>query len=461
MIQSKSEVDQGVDRPLLLGIVLVVLLIIGSALVSAYNVQQLHQDSRLVDHTHQVITALESIMETVQEAEAGQRGYLITGDELYFAPYRESHTIAEDFVQQVDSLTDDNPEQQAQLPDLRRRIADRLDRLMATAKIRQERGYAAARDAVDTDQGKRAMDALRATIDKMQNAERSLLIKRSTKAANMYYATLLTILLGTVLGLLAIAAFLWMLRHNSQIRTRAAQEVFDHRERLRTTLASIGDAVIATDTEARIAFINPVASSLTGWTADDARGQPLKTVLRIINETTREPAENPVDRVLAEGIVVGLANHTLLIRKDGGEIPIDDSAAPIRNQQGDVTGCVLVFRDIIERKRAESEINRLLAREKRRAEQLRKLTDAALTLNSATTRESVVGVVQAEARLVLDAERAEMAVSDTGSGEGESNRSALDSADHRAGRATDRSQRPTVWLFAARWPKQRRVHGRR
>ena len=133
-------------------------------------------------------------------------------------------------------------------------------------------------------------------------------------------------------------------------------------------------------------------------------GQPLKEVMRIINETTREPAENPVDRVLAEGIIVGLANHTLLVRKDGVEIPIDDSAAPIRNHEGEVMGCVLVFRDITERKQAETEINRLLAIEKRRGEQLRKLADAALTLNSATTRESVVGVVKAEAKLVFDAD---------------------------------------------------------
>ena len=241
----------------------------------------------------------------------------------------------------------------------------------------------------------------------------------------MYYTTIASIVLGTLLGLLSILAFVWMLRRLWLTRAAAAAELWDQREHLRTTLASIGDAVIATDDEARVVFINPAAATLTGWAADDAKGQPLKEVLRIINETTREPAVNPVDRVLAEGIVVGLANHTLLIRKDGVEIPIDDSAAPIRDQDGKVTGCVLVFRDIVERKQAEAEINRLLAKEKRRAEQLRKLTDAALTLNSATTRDSVMGVVKAEAKLVFDAEQADVVLNEGGSGDGESKRPSI------------------------------------
>jgi signal transduction histidine kinase/CheY-like chemotaxis protein len=101
-------------------------------------------------------------------------------------------------------------------------------------------------------------------------------------------------------------------------------------------------------------------------------------------------------------VTVGLANHTILLRKGGGEIPIDDSAAPIRGQIGNVTGCVFVFRDIAERRQAENEIQRLLANEQRRAGQLRKLTDAALTLNSATTRDSVVGVVTEEAKQVFE-----------------------------------------------------------
>ena len=127
------------------------------------------------------------------------------------------------------------------------------------------------------------------------------------------------------------------------------------REVLKVTLQSIGDAVITTDNEARITYLNKVGESLTGWSHQDALGQSLDTVFKIINEATRLPVANPATRALREGVVVGLANHTILIRKDGSECPIDDSAAPIRDEDGHVSGCVLIFRDVTGQRFAERE----------------------------------------------------------------------------------------------------------
>ena len=121
----------------------------------------------------------------------------------------------------------------------------------------------------------------------------------------------------------------------------------------RSTLASIGDAVISTDAEGRVTFMNGVAEALTGWPQAEALGRPLPDVFHIVNERTRQPVENPVLRALREGTIVGLANHTVLIARDGTERPIDDSAAPMRDEGGDLLGAVLVFRDVTERKRAE------------------------------------------------------------------------------------------------------------
>ena len=132
------------------------------------------------------------------------------------------------------------------------------------------------------------------------------------------------------------------------------------REILRVTLQSIGDAVITTDTAGRIVSMNPVAETLTGWTAQEAIGVPLEQVFRIISEETRIRAVNPAARALREGIVVGLANHTLLVRKDGSEFPIDDSAAPIRNDAGQVAGCVLIFRDVTGQRRLEQDLAKQL-----------------------------------------------------------------------------------------------------
>jgi diguanylate cyclase (GGDEF)-like protein/PAS domain S-box-containing protein len=138
-------------------------------------------------------------------------------------------------------------------------------------------------------------------------------------------------------------------------RKRAEAALQQEKERLAITLNSIGDAVIAVNTEGRVNLLNPVAEALTGWPAADAVGRPLEEVFNIINERTGQPAKNPVHRVLAEGKVVGLANHTALISRDGTVHSIADSAAPIRDSSGDIMGAILVFRDVtMERKQEEA-----------------------------------------------------------------------------------------------------------
>jgi PAS domain S-box-containing protein len=139
----------------------------------------------------------------------------------------------------------------------------------------------------------------------------------------------------------------------SMIETKQAEEALrKSEETLRATLNSIGDAVISTDTEGRVASMNPVAESLAGWSEKEATGQPLETVFRIVNEQTGQSVKSPVTNVLKSGHIVGLANHTLLIARDGREIPIADSGAPIRNDAGEITGVVLVFCDQTKERRA-------------------------------------------------------------------------------------------------------------
>lgn len=136
-------------------------------------------------------------------------------------------------------------------------------------------------------------------------------------------------------------------------RKKVEEALFERESLFRTTLYSIGDAVITTDKQGRVGQMNPVAEALTGWSESDARGRPLDQVFRIINEKTRHTVENPVARVLREGMIVGLANHTVLIGKDGKETPIADSGAPIKSDSGEVTGVVLVFRDMTEEQKQQ------------------------------------------------------------------------------------------------------------
>ena len=126
-------------------------------------------------------------------------------------------------------------------------------------------------------------------------------------------------------------------------------------------LGSIGDGVIAADSEGRITYLNSIAEKLTGWTLLEAQGLPLQTIFRIVNEETHAEVENPANCALREGLIFGLANHTILITRDGKEIPIDDSGAPIKDERGALIGAVLVFREITERRKAERAIGMLAA----------------------------------------------------------------------------------------------------
>lgn len=146
-------------------------------------------------------------------------------------------------------------------------------------------------------------------------------------------------------------------------RRSAEKKLREQHELLQVTIGSIGDAVIATDIEGRINFINPVAEELTGWTMQEAAGKPLEEIFQIVNEETRQAVESPFTAIKRDGVVVGLANHTTLITKDEREIPIEDSGAPIRDENGKVIGAILVFHDITERRAAEREREKLLKNE--------------------------------------------------------------------------------------------------
>lgn len=152
-------------------------------------------------------------------------------------------------------------------------------------------------------------------------------------------------------------------------RREAEAEARQQAEQLRVTLNCIGDGVIVTDAEGRVTLLNPISQAMTGWTLEDATGAPLQDVFRIVNEYTRHPVENPALRALREGVVVGLANHTLLVAKDGTERPIDDSAAPVRADEGALLGAVLVFRDVTQRQHTEKQL-------RRSERQFRQLADA-------------------------------------------------------------------------------------
>ena len=178
--------------------------------------------------------------------------------------------------------------------------------------------------------------------------------------AEARYRGVVTALFAGLFILLAAGVTAYGYRHRQarlyQDLYRSEREQREAQEQFRTTLYSIGDAVITTDIEGLVKQMNPVAELLTGWLEAEAKGKPLDEVFHIVNEDSRDLVENPVERVLREGIVVGLANHTLLISKEGAERPIADSGAPIRDETGGITGVVLVFRDQTQERMAQQAV---------------------------------------------------------------------------------------------------------
>ena len=292
------------------------------------------------------------------DAETGQRGYLLTGNETYLEPYRDAIRNLDRTMGQLKDLTSDNPNQRKHIQALEPLVEKKLAELQTTIDLRKSKGLAAANTLVLAGSGKQWMDQIRVVLAEMVNEESDLRNIRTQEMSKALAAANRTVIGGSLLSILLLSlVFAVLLRELSE--RKRAQEALAKREKwFSTTLGSIGDAVIATDMNGAVTFMNSVAQSLTGWSLEDAQGKSMDLVFDIVNKETRRPVENPVKKVFREGKVVGLADHTLLISKNGKEFDIEDSAAPIVTGAGEDIGVVLVFRDITELKQAREEVDR-------------------------------------------------------------------------------------------------------
>ncbi|HTA31269.1 MAG TPA: PAS domain S-box protein, partial [Candidatus Cybelea sp.] len=237
----------------------------------------------------------------------------------------------------------------------------KMAELDQTVQLRRDNALEAALAIVKNNSGQHIMDEMRDQIGRLRTAGQNKL-KEATRRANGAAAVQNSTLIGA--GLLNLAFLGWALRRISRevgLREAAMLQTRQEKELLAITLASIGDAVIVTDAEGRITFLNPEAERLTGWKHSDAKDQALPNVFRTIHEQSRQPAENPVHKVLRVGSSVGLTNRALLVSRNGQETPIDDSPAPIRQPDGSLFGVVLVFRDWSIQRSAEENSARLAA----------------------------------------------------------------------------------------------------
>ena len=317
------------------------------------NTSQLGLQTALVQRSGDRLRALDSLVSLVTDAESGQRGFVITGRDEYLEPYEAARRAIGGQLDELARLVGDDRSQQARLADARRQIDARLGEMARTIEMRRQRGFEATQEAMVLGGGVTETKALRATVTAIAEAERRHLDARTAEAATTYRNSLMSGLASGATALFAVLGFALLLRRHLRERARAEEAIAAEAEKFRTTLASIGDAVVATDVEGRITGMNPMAESLAHVSAAEAIGRPLASVFRVVDETTREPADGAAARVMREGATAAPPRNALLLRSDGSELHIDDRAAPITAADGRVVGCVLVFRDNSERRRSE------------------------------------------------------------------------------------------------------------
>ncbi len=286
----------------------------------------------------------------VDDEETGLRGYEITSDPRFLEPYHQAQIPLQKAIdEQLNLATDEEPDTKSFINEHQNWHTAFVEPLIAM--------IAAGGQTSDIDlnlTGKTDMDSMRGHLEALVAASRQRRDERANKWERqlhevIFVLILLALTIGLLIGLFTrnrLETVSLAFRSALEAQHLRAEELFESEQHLRTTLASIGDGVITCDAEGHVEIMNLVAEELTGWQELEARGRPLEEVFNIVNETTRELVENPVAKVKRLDRTVGLANHTLLIRKNGEELAIDDSGAPIRNEAGNLTGIVMVFRDI-------------------------------------------------------------------------------------------------------------------
>ena len=320
--------------------------------------------------SYDVLLRADTFLSALRDAEIGERGYALTGDVAFLEPYLAVREGIADQLAQL-SRRAPNPASQAHLAAVLPIVTAKLEELANVVELRRTRDESGAAAAVRNGAGKRLMDSIRAEMGAFVRLEKGILDEHESvfqsemrfMLATIGCASLVTTIFAWIFAVSAFQQSKRQVEAGIQIETkrllmiqteanqsleRANEALAKSEESLSVTLLSIGDAVIATNTEARVTRLNPIAERLTGWSLADAMGRAIDDIFVIINKGTRQAAAIPVMSTLAKGTVHGLANHTVLIARDGTECDIADSCAPIRDRCGVVVGAVLVFRNVTE-----------------------------------------------------------------------------------------------------------------
>ena len=333
----------------------VLLLPVGACVVLCiiliWQIQGANHTVGLIELSDQRIMLTTQVEKLVVDEETGLRGFQITSDARFLEPYYAAQAPLVSKLAQLQAIV--KPEDRN---DLAQFVQEHeiWKEAFAEPTIADIRAGGQNNDDELNMTGRQRMNHMRSLLDGMvSNSVENRGDRVTHWESQIHYLTLVLVVLSVAIGALIGIFTRNRIQEISKAfgkvlgqERRRTQELFESEQNLRTTLASIGDGVITCDVRGRVQMMNPVAQELTGWLESEAVDRPLEDVFHIVNESSRVLVESPVAKVQRLNRVVGMANHTVLIRKDGSEIAIDDSGAPIRNESGDLIGIVMVFRDV-------------------------------------------------------------------------------------------------------------------
>ena len=344
-------------------------LLVGLALVGSFwAFNQIVETAEARKHTYVVISQADQLLTELGDAETGQRGYSLTGNEAFLEPYLAVRDSVSGHLEELRQLTWISAAR-SHLDTVATLMNAELAEMSHVIKLRRGRDLTAELALIKQGRGRLLMDSIRVEMKRFMQIEQGALERHEAEFQSDMRRLFMIIVGAGLLTLLFALSFAHLIYRETQQRVKnlvhletqnllEIQEKMNKQlqqanvtlhvseEKLAVTLNSIGDGVIATDSEGRVTLLNPLAEQLTGWTQTEAANRPVDEIFHIINQKTRQPSTIPVKEALARGTMQGLSIHTVLIARDGSECDIADSCAPIRDREGQVVGTVLVFRDV-------------------------------------------------------------------------------------------------------------------
>ncbi|MBX7046869.1 MAG: CHASE3 domain-containing protein [Ignavibacteria bacterium] len=327
--------------------------------IAAYtSLASSRRNAELVKETFVTINLLGKIERSIINAETGQRGFIISGNYAYLEPYYGSKKEINFLLDEYKTLEAGHPANLLYFKSLDSLINLKFDEMNYVINLMETEQKDSAAIRINSDNGKIYMDSIRSKFKAILTREDSELKKAEDDTLMSSERAVVSYSFGIFASFSMIIFVFISLQKEVRLTKMLKQEAEASRQFFSTALFSIGDAVISTDSSGKIAFMNKAAEHLTKWKFSEAERMPVENVFSIFTEDTGAPVESPVQEAIETKKIAGLKNHTLLIDKEKNSINIDDCAAPILNDKDEVTGAVLIFRDISGKRQIERELNK-------------------------------------------------------------------------------------------------------